>query len=250
MTISSASTRASTFRIARSPRQLRFFYASLLLVLSVAPALGQNVSAPGAGRPASSDAPAASVLPEALRPSASAAPSSSGSAVAAISAPNNYQLSANDQIAVEVFGEDDLRTNARLNSDGNVSLPLLGSVRLAGLSLGQAASRLTELYGRDYLVNPRVNVTLVGYAKRRFTVLGQVGHPGSFEMPEGSPGGIDLLEAIAIAGGYTRIAAPERISVRRADKVFRVDAKRLAKRQGENFRVEPGDTITVAESIF
>lgn len=250
MTISSASTRASNFRIARSPRQLRFFYASLLLVLSVAPALGQNVSAPGAGRPASSGAPAASVLPEALRPSASAAPSSSGSAVAAISAPNNYQLSANDQIAVEVFGEDDLRTNARLNSDGNVSLPLLGSVRLAGLSLGQAASRLTELYGRDYLVNPRVNVTLVGYAKRRFTVLGQVGHPGSFEMPEGSPGGIDLLEAIAIAGGYTRIAAPERISVRRADKVFRVDAKRLAKRQGENFRVEPGDTITVAESIF
>jgi protein involved in polysaccharide export with SLBB domain len=71
-------------------------------------------------------------------------------------------------------------------------------------------------------------------------------------MPEGSPGGIDLLEAIAMAGGYTRIAAPERISVRResgnGDQVLRVNGKRAAK--GESFRVVPGDTITIGESIF
>jgi len=172
----------------------------------------------------------------------------------AISAPTGYILSPNDQVAVEVFGEDDLRTNGRLNGEGNLSLPLLGSVRLSGLTLTQAASRLTELYARDYLVSPKVNVMLVGYAKRRFTVLGQVNRPGSYEMPEGSPGGIDLLEAIAMAGGYTRIAAPERVSVRRqsagGDQVLKVDAKRLTRRAGENFRVLPGDTITVAESIF
>src|SRR5437868_4136345 len=137
---------------------------------------------------------AATPSPEAVRPQPSA--TNTALSPAPLSAPNNYQLSANDQIAVEVFGEDDLRTSARLNSDGNVSLPLLGSVRLAGLTLNQAATRLTELYGRDYLVHPKVNVTLVGYAKRRFTVLGQVNRPGSYEMPEGSPGGIDLLEAI------------------------------------------------------
>jgi protein involved in polysaccharide export with SLBB domain len=193
-------------------------------------------------------------LPDALKSGAPPAntPSSSTTSAAAISAPSNYQLSANDQVAVEVFGEDDLRTGARLNSDGAVSLPLLGSVRLAGLTLNQAAARLTELYGRDYLVNPKVNVTLLGYAKRRFTVLGQVNRPGSFEMPEGSAEGIDLLEAIAMAGGYTRVAAPERISVKRRDQVMRVDGKRLARGSGERggFRVEPGDTITVGESIF
>ena len=153
---------------------------------------------------------------------------------------------------MEVFGEDDLRTAARVNSEGAVSLPLLGSVRLLGLTLNQAAARLTELYGSDYLVNPKVNVYLVSYAKRRFTVLGQVNRPGSYEMPDGSPSGIDLLEAIAIAGGYTRIAAPERISVKRRDQVMRVDAKKLARRGGNEggFKVEPGDTITVAESIF
>jgi polysaccharide export outer membrane protein len=183
-------------------------------------------------------------------PGAVSAPAFMGGA----SAPAGYILSANDYVSVEVFGEEDLRTSGRLNPEGNVSVPLLGSVHLAGLTLTQAASKLTELYGRDYLVNPRVNVMLLSFAKRRFSILGQVTRPGNYEMPEGSPGGIDLLEAIALAGGYTRIAAPERITVRRhnasGDQVFKVNAKRFTKGSGGGFRVEPGDTITVGESIF
>jgi polysaccharide export outer membrane protein len=172
-----------------------------------------------------------------------------------VSAPPGYILTANDQVAVEVFGEDDLRTNGRLNPEGNLSVPLLGSIHLAGLTLTQAAAKLTELYGRDYLVSPKVNVMLLGYAKRRFSILGQVSRPGSYEMPDSSPGGIDLLEAIAMAGGYTRIAAPERVTVRRqtgggADQIFKINAKRFTKGSGGGFRVEPGDTITVGESIF
>ncbi len=190
---------------------------------------------------------------------ASPPPVSNGPSVStnSVTAPSGYVLSANDQVAVEVFGEDDLRTNGRLNAEGNLSLPLLGSVHLSGLSLTQATARVTELYARDYLVNPKVNVMLVSYAKRRFTVLGQVNRPGSFEMPDGSPGGIDLLEAVAMAGGYTRIAAPERITVRRhganGDEVLKVDGKRVARGTGgsnNNFKVLPGDTITVGESIF
>ncbi len=173
----------------------------------------------------------------------------------AISAPAGYILSANDQVAVEVFGEEDLRSNGRLNGEGNLSVPLLGSVHLGGLNLSQATARLTELYGRDYLVNPKISVSLLGYAKRRFTMLGQINRPGSYEMPDGSPGGIDLLEAVATAGGYTRIAAPERISVRRhrdrgGDQILKVNAKKLAKAEGASFLVVPGDTVTVGESIF
>ena len=192
---------------------------------------------------------------EVVRPVVASPTSAAPAAANALNAPTGYVLRSNDQVAVEVFGEDDLRTNTRLNGEGNLSLPLLGSVHLAGLTIAQAASKITEQYGRDYLVNPRVNVTLVGYAKRRFTILGQVNRPGSYEMPEGSPDGVDLLEAIAMAGGYTRIAAPERISVRRRaetgdDEIVRVDAKRLAKRGGESFQVRPGDTVTVSESLF
>jgi polysaccharide export outer membrane protein len=96
---------------------------------------------------------------------------------------------------------------------------------------------------------------LVGYARRRFTMLGQVNRPGSYDLPEGAQEGIDILEAVAMAGGYTRIAAPERISVRRkkpggGDEVIRVDAKRLARSPGQNFIVQAGDTVTVGESLF
>ena len=199
--------------------------------------------------PTAAPAPPAESLPP--RPAVVAPPAaSSAPAVASLSAPTGYILSANDQVAVEVFGEEDLRTNGRLNGEGNLSVPLLGSIHLAGLSLSQAAARLTDLYARDYLVNPKVNVMLIGYAKRRFTMLGQVNRPGSYEMPEGSPEGIDLLEAIAMAGGYTRIAAPEKVSVRRGNQVLRVDAKRQARGSHSAFTVQPGDTITVGESMF
>src|SRR5437870_5804405 len=195
---------------------------------------------------AQSPAPVASAEP--VRPtypipsmsSSSTAPAAAAPALpSGVSAPSGYILSANDQVAVEVFGEEDLRTNGRLNGEGNLSVPLLGSIHLAGLTLTQAASKLTDLFSRDYLVNPRVNVLLVGYAKRRFTMLGQINRPGSYEMPEGSPQGIDLLEAVAMAGGYTRIAAPERISIKRGAEVMRVNAKRLARGSHENFIVLP-----------
>jgi protein involved in polysaccharide export with SLBB domain len=187
-------------------------------------------------------------------PPASSSANSGSISLAAVSAPAGYQLSSNDAIAVEVFGEEDLKATARLNSEGNVSLPLIGAIHLGGLTVTQATARVTELYARDYLVSPKVNVTLLGYARRRFTVLGQVNRPGSFEMPETSPGGIDLLEAIAMAGGYTRIAAPERVVVRRhsgnKDEMLKVNAKRVERGQAVNFLVLPGDSITVGESIF
>jgi len=190
------------------------------------------------------------ILAQTMPGTAASAPTSTGG----VGAPAGYVLSSTDQVSVEVFGEDDLRTSGRLNPEGNLSVPLLGSIHLAGLTLTQAASKLTELYSRDYLVNPKVNVTLLSYARRRFTILGQVGHPGVIEMPDSSPQGIDLLEAIAMAGGYTRIAAPERITVRRqdasGDQMFKVNAKRFTKGKGGGFLVKPGDTITVGESIF
>lgn len=231
--------------LSRSGAAAARFLGAILLALAFLP--------PGTSAQSPSPAPnsARNLLPS--------APSTSGPSVTtnAVTAPSGYVLSANDQVAVEVFGEDDLRTNGRLNAEGNLSLPLLGSVHLAGLTLTQATARVTELYARDYLVNPKVNVMLVGYAKRRFTVLGQVNRPGSYEMPDGSPTGIDLLEAVAMAGGYTRIAAPERITVRRhgpsGDEILKVDGKRLARGTGgarSSFKVQPGDTITVGESIF
>ena len=249
MTTRSVSALRSNSKARNSIR--RFLAATLRLWFAGLCALAFVPSEVGAQTPSAS--------PDSARALLAPAPPVAGPNVStnAVTAPSGYVLSANDQVAVEVFGEDDLRTSGRLNAEGNLSLPLLGSVHLSGLTLTQANARVTELYARDYLVNPKVNVMLVGYAKRRFTVLGQVNRPGSFEMPDGSPMGIDLLEAVAMAGGYTRIAAPERIMVRRhganGDEILKVDGKRLARGADgarSNFKVQPGDTITVGESIF
>jgi protein involved in polysaccharide export with SLBB domain len=231
---------------------------SAAALLAMLPAIGFSQFTTQMTGQINSQSATTSSAPETTAPPASSSGSANSSSTAlptAITAPPGYQLSANDGIGVEVFGEEDLKTTARLNSEGNASLPLLGSVHLAGLTLTQATTRVTELYARDYLVSPKVNVTLLGYARRRFTVLGQVNKPGSYEMPETSPGGIDLMEAIAMAGGYTRIAAPERTSVRRhlangADQMMRVNAKRVERGQTANCRIQDGDSITVGESIF
>ena len=217
---------------------IRGRWLAITLALTLFPGflLGQNSSGTAASQPAGiSKSPVA--------------PLTTG-----VSAPAGYILRPNDSVAVEVYGEEDLRASGRLNPEGNLSVPLLGSTHLAGLTLTQATSKLTELYARDYLVNPRVNVSLLSYARGRFLVLGQVGRPGTYEMPDGSPGGIDLLEAIAMAGGYTRTAAPERITVRRhnesGDQILKVNAKRFTKGSGGSFLIQPGDAITVGESIF
>src|SRR5438093_4324847 len=121
------------------PVALAFYLLPDFLLAQIAP-----------GTSASQPAGPASILPS---------PAVSAFTPNSVSAPPGYILSANDQVAVEVFGEDDLRTNGRLNPEGNLSVPLLGSIHLAGLTLTQAASKLTELYGRDYLVNPKVLAT-------------------------------------------------------------------------------------------
>ena len=158
-------------------------------------------------------------------------------------------------MAVEVFGEDDLRTNGRLNPEGNLSVPLLGSIHLAGLTLTQAVSKLTELYSRDYLVNPKINVMLLSYARRRFSILGQVGRPGSIRNARGQPRRVSIYWRRSRWLVDIRASpAPERITVRRqdasGDQIFKVNAKRFTKGKGGGFLVEPGDTITVGESIF
>src|SRR5437588_1576783 len=132
-------------------------WLAIALPLSLLPGflLAQIMPGTAASQPAANSTSPASI---------SAPPSSSGA-----SAPAGYILSANDQVAVEVFGEEDLRTNGRLNGAGNLSVPLLGSVHFGGLSLTQAAARLTDLYPRDYRVNPRVNVMLIPPACRHVT---------------------------------------------------------------------------------
>ncbi len=166
---------------------------------------------------------------------------------------SSYILSPNDQVQIDVFQEDDLRTSTLISKEGTITFPLLGTVKISGMTQAQARDRITELLRADYLVNPQVSLSVVRFSRKRFTVLGQVARPGSYDMPDQE--GIDLLEAIAMAGGYTRIAEPGKITIKRrvngSEQIFNVNAKKMAKEtNSERFSIVQGDTITVAESIF
>jgi len=126
-------------------------------------------------------------------------------------------------------------------------------VRVGGKSAQEAARTIRELLAKSYLVNPQVSVTVKEYSKRRFTVLGEVQKPGAYELPDQDS--IGLLEAIGMAGGYTRIAEPAKITLKRTvngiETVIRLNAKSMAK-DGEtrSINIRPGDVITVGERLF
>ncbi len=95
-------------------------------------------------------------------------------------------------------------------------------------------------------------LNVVGYAQRRFTVLGQVNRPGTYDFPGGRT--LGLMEAIGQAGGFTRLANESSVQVKRTtgsgDQSFKVNTKKLVTREGKPFELEPGDVITVVESWF
>ena len=164
-----------------------------------------------------------------------------------------WVLRPNDEILMTVYQEDDLKSKTIIDVDGMVMLPLLGQVKIGGMTLGQATAQIQQLYNRDYLVNPQVNLIVEKFAARRFAVLGQVQKPGSFDFPQNEP--VNLLEAIAISGGYTRLGAPAKVSVRRVEngspKIYRLDADAIAKDQKKKpFEILPNDIITVGERTF
>jgi polysaccharide export outer membrane protein len=172
---------------------------------------------------------------------------SSGAAAPAATAPNNL-LHCDDLIRITVFQEDGLTTETRISKAGSITFPLLGSLQLAGKTIDQAQEEIRSLLDKDYIVNPHVTVAVIEYAKLWVTVLGQVQKPGNAEIP--AAGGLDLLGAIALAGGYTPEADTLHINIRRLvngeEVVLTVNAMELARNpSAKPFMVQSGDAVTV-----
>src|SRR5204863_7262878 len=101
----------------------------------------------------------------------------------------------------------------RIAKDGTSTFPLIGVVHLGGKTVQQATSMIRDALRKDYLVNPQVTMSVIEYAKRRFTVLVQVQRHGTFEIPNEEY--VTLLQAVAMAGGYTRLANRSGVTITR-----------------------------------
>ena len=168
-------------------------------------------------------------------------------------AQGNYNLAPGDLISIAVFQEKDLSSSYRVSGEGAINMPLIGLVRVAGEGEGEAAAKIRTKLLDGYLVNPQVTVRVVEYAKIRFTVLGQVREPKAISVAGNEE--VTLLQAIGLAGGYTRLANPRKITIKRKvggrSQIKAVDAKKMAQDgSGAAFVVKPGDIITVGERFF
>jgi polysaccharide export outer membrane protein len=166
---------------------------------------------------------------------------------------SNEVLKVNDEVRVTVYKEDDMTTQARISKTGDIALPLLGNVHIAGETVAQAVLDIHNRLDKDYIINPQVTLTVMDYAPLWVTVLGEVQRQGQVEIPP--QGGLDLMGAIALAGGYSRVADPANITVVRVvngrHEVLKVNARKLAAdSKSSAFLVLPGDTISVGQSVW
>ena len=141
--------------------------------------------------------------------------SGGGSSGVGIIVGDNYVLKPSDVIQVEVYQEVDLDKSVRIEGDGTVALALIGKVKLAGMAVAEAQSLITDLYNRDYLVDPQISLLVVSFAPRVIRVLGSVNSPGVVEIPPDRD--LTLTEAIAGVNGISRLGNPKSLKIKRVN---------------------------------
>lgn len=166
----------------------------------------------------------------------------------------NYVLKPSDVISVEVYQEEDLDKQVRIEGDGSVALALIGKVKVAGMSVAEAQSLITDLYNRDYLVDPQVSLLVVSFSPKMVHVLGSVNSPGVVEIPPDRD--LTLTEAIAAVRGVSRLGNPKSITIKRVDQDGRsrqmeVNFSRIVTDpDSKDIVLKEGDTVWIPERII
>lgn len=176
-----------------------------------------------------------------------------------------YRLGTGDKLRVTVFGQPDMSGEFAVDAAGQVTVPLIGAIDAARLTVAELTKAITERLAKDFLVDPKVSVDVLNY--RPFYVLGEVKSPGSYAYVVG----INIRQAIAIAGGFNRRAKTSVVTLYRDSRSDRgVTLKELNEElKGERFGLRqthpiveeefeadldapvlPGDTIDVDRRLF
>lgn len=153
-----------------------------------------------------------------------------------------------DNVEIRVFREDDLTTRGQLSADGTITMPLIGAVRIQGLTTDQAASAIKRKLADGWLVKPEVSVSIEARIRKTVTVLGQAQRPGVFELPANRK--LTVVEAIGMAGGMTRIANAKKVTLKRGGQVQVLNIKEITSGKGADIPLQDGDMITIPESLF
>ena len=149
-----------------------------------------------------------------------------------------------DQVKVDVFGVDELDRQAQVDSTGKITLPLIGDVMAAGLTIEALQGQITRLYGARYLQNPQLTLTL----DQTVTLDGEFRKAGLFPIS----GNTTLLRAVAAAGNFTDIGDPSNVFVYRTingqDYVARYDVAQIRAGKQADAALYGGDVVVAFPS--
>jgi polysaccharide export outer membrane protein len=166
----------------------------------------------------------------------------------------DYVLQPSDLIRVMIFQEPDLQREVRITQEFTITLPLIGTIDVRNKTVRQTEELIHDLYDKDYLVNPQINLTVLEYTQRTVQVVGAVNNPGAVVFPPEQKMG--LVEAIARAGGQSRISDLKRVRLTRTNaegktENFTINVDDLMKGvSGEQWLLLKGDVIFVPERIL
>lgn len=160
-------------------------------------------------------------------------------------------LGPGDVVEVRIFNEPDLSGVHQVSESGTIRMPLIGPVKVQGLTPDQLSASLTEAYNARYLKRAEVSLFVKERHSQKVFVLGQVGKPGPVPI---NTGRMTVIEAIALAGGTTKLADATRALLTReqAGKQVRVavDVSAIGKGQAPDVELQPGDILFVPETLF
>ena len=166
---------------------------------------------------------------------------------------NDYLLQPGDLLEVKVYMEENMDRTLRISAKGTITFPLVGNIRVGGMSVAAAENALSKELKR-YIKNPQISMLIKEYGNQTVYILGQVQNPSAVEIPPEKP--LTVLEAITSVGGFTDIAAPSKVKVLRMDngnqKAIDVDITQITKYGNKSLDINlmPGDVVFVPQSIF
>lgn len=161
---------------------------------------------------------------------------------------SDYKLSPGDSIKVQVYQQPDLTVEARVSESGSISYPLVGSVRLGGLTISEAEKGIANaLVKANILKQPQVNIVLLQVRGNQVSVLGQVQKPGRFPLEANN---VRVSDMLAAAGGVSPNGDDILVlSGTRDGKPFRktidIPGLFLGSQSKDDVLLAPGDTIFV-----
>ena len=164
--------------------------------------------------------------------------------------PEALALGVGDVVEVRVFREKDLTGTYLIDDAGGIDFPLIGRITLAGRKAKAVEEELRSRLADGYLVDPQVSVFVQERNSQKVHVLGQVNKPGSFPLEPG----MTVIQAVAQAGGFTKLAATNRVNLTRVqdgrEKSFQVRVGDIRSGEAVNVGLLPGDIVYVPEALF